>query len=319
VGFIYHIFLSEIAVGVHLFWAKSFLIRDSLIYFGRKVSVYSPKPLVSSTQQSGMTEPSSSNGTDRTLLFEARDVKTLAALLASGEMNVQLDFGTSADGQIKYGLLSWACVFEWAEGIALLMTHDANPDLVDLGMDSVLSPREILKSKFKDLPSDDYQQLHSLEYMLALIGGAPGTKFRVDKPFTRIPSSRSHMSALLYAAQEGYLHGAELLVEKYDADPLLSFPVHDVDDILLKRKREGHECTPGLSAMDYALKTYHEAVLSNGTEEDSEAVEKKKERVEQLYALMEYLRDFERHFFTKSEMEDFAANKHTCGSSSFSP
>jgi hypothetical protein len=263
----------------------------------------------------GMGESSSSSRrtSDFTHVFEARDAKALSELLASGHMRVNGDHcvvnvpQASSTEQQKCGLLYWACYHEWAEGIALLMRHGANPYLLDLTMDTWITPRDVLVQKLKAVSSAG-AQTPSLEalyyYMLALLGGnhEKTTPFDVDAPFHKMPGSSAFKgTALMYAAQEGYVHGAQLLVDKYEADPILSLPSEHEQHV---GKKRGRQPQLGVSAMDYALKALFAMVRSNPEEKEEEDAAQKQKKMEQLMATVEYLRTFDQAYIMDEDLED---------------
>jgi hypothetical protein len=257
-----------------------------------------------------MDESSSSpqRTSDFTHVFEARDVKALSELLASGDMRVNRDHcvmnapHASSTEQHKYGLLYWVCYFQWAEGIVMLMRHGANPYLLDLTMDTSVTPRDVLVQKLKEASGAQtvgrQTPPEALYYMLTMLGGNHGktTLFDVDAPFKKMPTSSAFKgTALMYAAQEGYVHGAQLLVDKYQADPLLSLPAeHHVG------KKRSRQPQLGVSAMDYALKALFAVVRSNPDEGD--AVQK--EKMEQLMAMVEYLRTFDQAYMMDEDLDE---------------
>jgi hypothetical protein len=108
----------------------------------------------------------------------------------------------------------------------------------------------------------------------------------------------------MYAAQEGYVHDegyahrAQVLVDKYWADPLLSLPADHHGS--KKHRRQQHL---GVAAMDDSLKSSFAVVRLNL--EEGYAIQKTKtERIEQLIVTVEYLRTFKLAYMINQDEAD---------------
>jgi hypothetical protein len=91
-------------------------------------------------------------------------------------------------------------------------------------MDTWVTPRDVLMQKLEDVALGAQTQPHALYSMLTVVGGDRKTRFDVDAPFKKMALlSPFKGTALMYAAQEGYVHdegyvhGAQVfkLVDKY--------------------------------------------------------------------------------------------------------
>ena len=100
------------------------------------------------------------------------------------------------------------------------------------------------------------------------------------------------------------LHGAQLLVDKYEADPILSLPAEHEHQHHHVGKKRGRQPQLGVSAMDYALKALFAMVRSNPEEKEEEEAAQKQKKMEQLMATVEYLRTFDQAYIMDEDLED---------------
>lgn len=250
---------------------------------------------------------SGTKASDFTHIFRARDIDALLSNLESGAMRPNIDFcivdnPQSGGDPLQYALLYSACYFEWPEAVALLVKHMATlPKAVDLDMDAFDTPHELLVERTSTRMGHPNPSV--LHYMIALLGENEDIDARLDGGFRG--------TALMFAAQAGYVHGARLLVEKYKANPMLSLQ----DESKQKKRKRGDGGAGGsnevitrkyVSALDYALESLCDEAYPRC--EEGEALSKKRDAIERLTAMVEYLREFERKdwfgFGTDDEDED---------------